>query len=95
MAELELEPLTGKKDTRWRSTEYRQRANELNYFWELAKEQLPSNASPMSKKEMCTAAEELQKHLGVKSVAQLMRVSRETIAVRNKAAKDAAEAACN
>ena len=70
MAELELEPLTGKKDTRWRSTEYRQRANELNYFWELAKEQLPSNASPMSKKEMCTAAEELQKHLGVKSVAQ-------------------------
>ena len=95
VVELELEPSTGKKDTSWRSTGYRQRANELNYFWELAKEQLASKAAATSMAEMCTAAEELERQLGVKSVAQLMRVSRETIAARNKAGKEAAEAASN
>ncbi|KAH7623385.1 hypothetical protein NADE_002575 [Nannochloris sp. 'desiccata'] len=95
VVELELEPATGQKDTSWRGPKLRQRESELNSFWQLAKEQLPSKAAATSKADMYVAAEQLRKKLGVETVAALMRVSSAKIAERNAAGKGAANVASN
>jgi hypothetical protein len=88
VVELELEPVTGEKDTSWRDLRFRQRANELNNFWQLAKEQLPSKAAATCQADMNIAAEKLKEKLGVETVAALMRESSKAIAERNASSKE-------